>query len=457
MHIREIHVENIRCFGGDGRGVHVDLTRPDGSLAGWTVFAGRNGTGKSTLLKAVALAVVGPSWTGKLQDSFVGWVRKQQHGARSEVTLSGSREEEHHRRDQWVDKAAIQWLMPGGRAEPVVEGSCEPAERRRDDFGEWNPERWFLAAYGPVRRIGARDDSEESPPVKARVKTLFDENATLSEALSWLRNIHAQRLDYLDREKRASDVLATLDLQGKAESLREIQTAVLSLLQDGLLLDGVEITDFNMDGLWIRHTGVDLPLRQLSDGYRSVVALVFDVVRQMHHCFGELRVERGRRDGREIVTIPYEGVVLIDEVESHLHVSWQQKIGFWLKEHFPAVQFLVTTHSPFICQAADRRGLIVLPPPDEDRSVGHVSEETYWKVVNGGADEAAMTELFGLETVYSRPAESLRDRIARIEARLVRGAATPAEKEELFALLQKVPRTGSAMVEQELRKLGELR
>ena len=55
MHIRKIQLSNIRGF----REVDLDLTRPDGSLAGWTVLAGRNGSGKSTLLKAIALAVAG--------------------------------------------------------------------------------------------------------------------------------------------------------------------------------------------------------------------------------------------------------------------------------------------------------------------------------------------------------------------------------------------------------------
>ena len=63
--------------------------------------------------------------------------------------------------------------------------------------------------------------------------------------------------------------------------------------------------------------------------------------------------------GAPVVT--HRGVVLIDEVDVHLHVSWQRSIGFWLKKHFPNVQFIVTTHSPFVCQAADP-GRSLLPP-----------------------------------------------------------------------------------------------
>jgi predicted ATPase len=56
------------------------------------------------------------------------------------------------------------------------------------------------------------------------------------------------------------------------------------------------------------------------------------------------------------------GVELIDEVDAHLHPEWQREVGFWLKRHFPKIQFLVTTHSPSICQAAAPNGLFVSSP-----------------------------------------------------------------------------------------------
>src|SRR3954470_6932348 len=74
MYIREIHIENIRNFRAGSRSVRLDLTRPDGSLAGWTVFAGRSSEDKSTLLRALALSIVGPAAAYALQDSFAAWL-----------------------------------------------------------------------------------------------------------------------------------------------------------------------------------------------------------------------------------------------------------------------------------------------------------------------------------------------------------------------------------------------
>jgi hypothetical protein len=146
------------------------------------------------------------------------------------------------------------------------------------------------------------------------------------------------------------------------------------------------------------------PLREMSDGYRSVAALVVDLIKQFHDCYGDLHFEL--RHG--IPTITFPGVVIIDEVDAHLHVSWQRRIGTWLKAHFPNIQFIVTTHSPYICQAADPGGLIRLPGPSEDEPPQVVDQDLYDRVVYGSGDDAVLSELFGLETPYSERAEELR-------------------------------------------------
>ena len=75
MYIRKVWIENVRGFGADEHRVELDLERPDGKFAGWTVVAGRNGAGKSTFLKALALAVAGPTVARSLVASFAGWIR----------------------------------------------------------------------------------------------------------------------------------------------------------------------------------------------------------------------------------------------------------------------------------------------------------------------------------------------------------------------------------------------
>jgi energy-coupling factor transporter ATP-binding protein EcfA2 len=469
MHIRKIDIEDIRCFGDGSRGVHLDLTRPDGTLAGWTVIAGRNGSGKSTLLRAVALALVGPLMARGAQASFAQWVRAGSAVGRVELDLTQGKDDPAP--SPWAEsperKLGLSWKQerPGDDPNPEVPLRQwlwdENEEPRGFKFrGPWSATEkgWFLAAYGPYRRLGRPSDAlPATSPRLDRIASLFDEERSLAEGIEWLKGIYSDRLDLESRAGNGQSARRAPGDERTVEALEQLQRSAFALLGDELLPDGARILDLNRDGLWIELHGAPLLLQHASDGYRTVLALVCDILRQMFLCFGELRVEPARRGGREIVTVPHEGVILIDEVESHLHVSWQRRIGFWLKEHFPNIQFLVSTHSPFVCQAADPGGLIRLAAPGEVRAAEHVPEDVYWKVVNGGADDAVLTELFGLETAYSEPAENLRRTIARLEARLVRGIASAAERDELASLMQRLPRTGSAMVEQELRKLGELR
>ena len=197
--------------------------------------------------------------------------------------------------------------------------------------------------------------------------------------------------------------------------------AVLGVLRDGLLPDGYEVGSVDSAGLWVVKDGHRFPLREMSDGYRTVTALVVDIINQIYDAYGQLVVKG------TVITAP--GVVLIDEVDAHLHVSWQKRIGGWLTEHFPNIQFIVTTHSPYVCQAADPGGLIRLPGPDEDIAPHVVDEDLYGRIVYGSGDDAVLSELFGLETGYSDRARELRRELSLLEAQVVAGSANDEQVE----------------------------
>ncbi|MCM1048350.1 MAG: ATP-binding protein [Clostridiales bacterium] len=80
-------------------------------------------------------------------------------------------------------------------------------------------------------------------------------------------------------------------------------------------------------------------LEELSDGYSSVIQIVSDLI---------LRMDKNWLLGDKISQYDIEGIVLIDEIETHLHIALQKKIMPFLTEFFPRIQFIVTTHSPYI-------------------------------------------------------------------------------------------------------------
>ncbi|QNE77196.1 AAA family ATPase [Streptomyces finlayi] len=417
MYVSRVHVENIKSFSGP-RVVDLTLTRPDGSHAGWTVLAGRNGAGKTTLLRALALSLSGPVAARGLVQSFDNWVTRGADSGTAEAevvrdavfdrfTASGRTQNRF-----WT---GMRWTSPGDgvggqrTVQPALEEVRYKPRAKSAQRGPWadNPVGWFCAAYGPFRRMAGGSGEVQrlmlaSGPV-ARQASLFHEDASLAEGVGWLREQHLRALE------------------GR-EGAAELKAAALSVLGDELLPDGYRVEDVDSEGLWVTRDGHRYPLREMSDGFRTVAALVVDLLKQIHDAFGD-EAFGGRGGGPSPLQVP--GVVIIDEIDAHLHVTWQRRIGPWLTTHFPNIQFIVTTHSPYICQAADPGGLIRLPGVDEDAAPDVVPEDLYERVVYGSGDDAVLSDLFGLDTPYSERAEHVRAEFVALESKVYEGDTSP--------------------------------
>lgn len=362
MYISRVRLANIRGFSGR-RNVDPTLTRPDGSHAGWTVLAGQNGSGKTSLLRAIGLTVSGPFIAPNLVPDFRTWTAAGQRRGTTELQLTASPQDfqptdgSERARNlsvglSWDVNPDLETSRPG--SQPVMHHSAAldvrvTVESNPLVLTPWQPDPigWFCAAYGPFRRlVGGSAETQRlmsTPGPVARLASLFYEDASLTEGVRWL----------IDKHLRS--------LEGK-EWAGELGRAAIRVLADGLLPGDYEVSEVDSDGLWVVRRGHRFPLREMSDGYRSTAALVVDLIKQVHDCYGDLHFEV--RDSLPMITSP--GVVIIDEVDAHLHVSWQRRIGPWLKAHFPNIQFIVTTHSPYVCQEADPGGLIRLPDPSKD-------------------------------------------------------------------------------------------
>lgn len=413
MYIRQVVLKNIRGFGVEQ--IELDLDHGDGEYAGWTVIAGCNGSGKTTLLRALSLAVVGKTAALRLQNSFEGWIHESESDGAAYVTIIP------HPEDQFVGtgkrpsnmRLGLRWNRENlEQREPSIEHVTSTGHLSMATRGPWSDSAkgWLLAGYGTFRRLsGQAADAKRiigGVPTIARLSTLFREDASLVEAVEWLREL---RFRELGGSTWAADLLAL----------------ALSLLNDGLLPDRrMRATHVDADGLWVRlGKNTKLQLRDLSGGYRAVCALLLDLLHCLYGAFGALRTES--RNGLQVLN---HGVVMIDEVDAHLHVSWQQNIGPWLKHHFPNIQFIVTSHSPFICQTADPRGLILLPAPGSSEMAFVADEALHRRVTQGPADAALLSKLFGMEHTWSDAAEAQRREFAALEAAVLAGTATRSQK-----------------------------
>ncbi|MFF8394295.1 AAA family ATPase [Streptomyces sp. NPDC016172] len=452
MYLARAKITEIRGFFGN-RTVDLDFLRPDGSYAGWTVIAGRNGSGKTSILRAIALTLAGSKVAQTMAPDYATWRSSDQKDGliAAQFYLDADEAESVVFSNKPVSPgihAEVEIKLPipreakskGGIRSYVRSEWMEVMISPRLDYDEEEAQptpitdALFAAGYGAFRRLSREmaDIREKSDVLERanRFSTLFNEDASLAEGVAWLVGLHLRRLE------------------GDAEAESVLET-VLNLLSDGLLPDGCTVEEVNSGGLWVNRGGQSFPLREMSDGYRTVSALVLDLVRHLFAHYGDLNVTQHDNG----LSIGLAGVVLIDEIDAHLHVSWQMRVGEWLKDHFPKIQFIVTTHSPYICQAADPAGLIRLPGPDEDAPAQIVDAELHQRIVYGSGDDAALSSLFGLDSPYSKRAEEARRDLVGLEEKVLSGEATESEVKQFEALSQKLQSSLSARVDEVVARL----
>lgn len=132
--------------------------------------------------------------------------------------------------------------------------------------------------------------------------------------------------------------------------------------------------------LYVNKEGI-LPIRLLSSGFRNLLGMVFDIAYRMAVLNPDLL---------EDITSITPGVVLIDEIDMHLHPNWQWKVVDALKNTFPNVQFIVTTHSPIIVASCKEEKLIMLQL--EDVFLDKPSEIVLGKTVKGWMVDSVLKE-----------------------------------------------------------------
>ena len=389
MYVKSLQFENLKSF----RKLRFDFTRPDGSLPGWNVFVGGNASGKSTILKTIALVLAGPTAARQLISSTAGWITAGEKLGRAKLEIQW---------DHGYDR-----FRPGGA--PLVSG-FEAGLRWQEKFDEqavlkeWefrtpahvfkaptgalepNAGAWFVCGYGPLRRLtGSSNEATRHALAggkEASLVTLFYEDAALSESEVWLKELQFKELE---RDPRAKALLAQIK----------------AFLNDGLLPHGFELAKITSDHVFVRSgKNLELPMRDLSDGCRSAYAVILDIIHHMAEAYEVNELFQQNSGGHWVVAKP--GVILIDEVESHLHPAWQRQICEWLKERFPKVQFFVTSHSPLIVQAADPNGIFVLPLPGEKRAARQLDAGECERIRLGKAEKVLLGEAFGLQSTRSQ-------------------------------------------------------
>ena len=322
--VREIRLDNYRCF------EELELPLEDDT----TILFAENGGGKTALLTALAMG---------LAVFQMGSPRTLSLNARRDTTMRTL--DEKGRREP-VGECKVTWTAAVGENETVTwstavqSASARTRNQHRSMFEAVEAVRvpgvrWPLFAWYGVDRMGRLRDRRRKVEFTwdrwEAYASALDPNLDEAPLLQWLQN----------------EFLGDMARRQQEEPERFFHAAVMEAAVRAT--PGVTNAwyDAVTQGPVVRfEDGHVAPWSELSDGYHVFIALVADIARRA--------VMLNEIDGAD-APARVEGVVLIDELDLHLHPRWQRVALPSLREAFPRLQFILTTHSPQVLSSAENR------------------------------------------------------------------------------------------------------
>jgi len=324
MYLRSATISNIKQI----RELTLDFHKKDGQGSrNLTVLLGRNGTGKTTILRAIAMALGGVALSTKLVKSPLELAPLPIQG-NSQALPADAHEaavEVKIQPPEGLPDIPRSWRirLPAGKA--FFKGNANADQI--DDLRAENRPGLFVAGYGIQRALpGPLDKPDDSGvAIYGQLGNLFDQGALIATNF----------VDLVDQPKEfARAVQRALKRADLLPALKEVE-----LRGQGGVRSSASLVESRRFELELGGKRQKIPATWLSHGYQSTIAWVVDLLG---------RVVQGEHGGQVSEPEQVAGVLLIDEIDIHLHPTWQRTILNGLKEAFPNLQIIATTHSPMV-------------------------------------------------------------------------------------------------------------
>lgn len=428
MYITKVSIKNIKSI----HELKLDFPNP----AGWHVIIGDNSSGKSTVVRAIALALLGKDEAMGLRADWREWLNKDEKEAQIILKIRPVEgEDKHTGRQATVRNRQILNGLSFKQKDNIVVFEAIDADKEKNET-LLNPQKynwgtgqgWFSVAFGPFRRFsGGNSDWAKlfyaQPKLGAHL-SVFGEDVALSEATAWLRDLNYKAIENKEGSQEAQKIIAAITTLINSEDFLPHQTKLHSISSNGVQFQDAK--------------GAIVDVNSLSDGFRSILSLTFELLRQLVRVYGADKVfEQIYKSDMHILL---SGIVIIDEIDAHLHPVWQTKIGYWFIKYFPNIQFIVTTHSPLICRAAEKGSIWRLAVGSNGVDSGEVLGQDKDMLLHGNILDAYGTTLFGKEPVQrTAQAQEELKLLTKLNMLAAFGKISPDEAQKREELLKKYP------------------
>ncbi|HWO26971.1 MAG TPA: AAA family ATPase [Kofleriaceae bacterium] len=402
----------------------VQIDFPEGSnpdLADVYLLTGPNGCGKTTVLYAIAALLDTSTGPGLLRPRM----QRTKDSSASIVVSDQGRSATRTR--EALDIGTV-YDRPTLRPLDVYTRSA----RMQGNIVGSGKLSWVPFAYAGTRKVeSGHVEAIAEPAIDPLANSLsFHNTADTKNLAQWIASQEFLRLKAKDagRGERAEQI---------ARSVRAIEETIAGIIGDPTFAF-VSGSDFDLD-IRVRRGGANLDMDVLPDGVKSIVSWIADLL---------MRLDRIPWED-DTPTLQRSFLLLLDEIDIHLHPAWQRQVIPIVQKLFPKAQIIASTHSPFVVGSADDAHVIMFAMKGGKSAVESVKPSQV-----GVSYSAVLREIFGIKSEFDVDTERMLADFHAAKTRLLDGTAT--DRAAIDELARKLAARGeelSSMLGFELRQL----